>query len=60
MNISTETGSTSTTLKVDSTPLSRYEQALANFRCARRDLIDYNAGKLGFHLRGLLRAIFGV
>jgi hypothetical protein len=40
--------------------LSRYEQALRNFRCVQQDCIHFNLTKLCFHARGLLRAVFGL
>ena len=40
--------------------LSRYNQALFNFRCTRHDLIEHNKRKLWFHFKGFLRAVIGV
>lgn len=40
--------------------LSRYEQTLRNWRCVRRDMVQLHFRKLCFHVRGLMRAIFGV
>lgn len=48
------------TVEANADPLTRYQQTLLNFRCARHDLIEHNRAKLWFHLKGLCRAIIGV